>query len=32
MKILVTGAAGFQPCIELDEGLERFVAWFRTDY
>ena len=24
-------ATGFQPCIELDEGLRRFVAWF-CDY
>ena len=32
MKTHVTGAACFQPCIELDEGLGRFVAWFRTDY
>ncbi|KAB0495723.1 NAD-dependent epimerase [Pseudomonas vancouverensis] len=25
-------ATGFQPRIELDEGLGRFVAWFRTYY
>ncbi|WP_322616605.1 hypothetical protein [Pseudomonas sp. BIC9C] len=32
MKILVSGVAGFQLCIEQDEGPGRFVAWFRTDY
>ena len=25
-------ATGFQPCIELDEGLGRFIAWFRDYY
>lgn len=25
-------ATGFQPRIELDEGLERFIAWFRDYY
>ncbi|MBV7476483.1 NAD-dependent epimerase [Pseudomonas sp. PDM31] len=25
-------ATGFQPQIELDEGLGRFIAWFRTYY
>lgn len=25
-------ATGFQPRIELDEGLGRFVAWFRDYY
>ncbi|RBJ64253.1 UDP-glucuronate 5-epimerase, partial [Pseudomonas sp. MWU12-2534b] len=25
-------ATGFQPRIELDEGLGRFIAWFRDYY